>query len=99
MYQNLKNESLDDLFRAILALENIDECYRFFSDLCTVSELKSICQRFEVAKMLDEKSIYTDIAEITGASSATISRVNRCLLYGSDGYRMILDRMKGKTDE
>lgn len=92
----LKDEKLDSLFEAILNLESIDECYNFFDDLCTINEIKSICQRFDVAKMLDKKSVYTDIEKETGASSATISRVNRCLTYGSGGYKLILDRMKSK---
>ena len=99
MNQNLKNENLDSLFEAILNLKTIDECYCFFDDLCTISELKSICQRFEVAQMLDNKCVYTDIADKTGASSATISRVNRSLLYGRGGYKTILNRMRKTTDE
>ena len=87
-------ENIDNLFRAILSLENIDECRRFFEDLCTVSELQSISQRFEVAVMLENNNIYTDIAAKTGASTATISRVNRCLNYGSDGYKLVLERLK-----
>ena len=87
-------ENIDNLFRAILSLENIDECRRFFEDLCTVSELQSISQRFEVAAMLENNNIYTDIAAKTGASTATISRVNRCLHYGSDGYKLVLERLK-----
>lgn len=87
-------ENIDNLFRAILSLENIDECRRFFEDLCTVSELQSISQRFEVAAMLENNKIYTDIAAKTGASTATISRVNRCLHYGSDGYKLVLERLK-----
>lgn len=87
-------ENIDNLFRAILSLENVDECRRFFEDLCTVSELQSISQRFEVAVMLENNNIYTDIAAKTGASTATISRVNRCLNYGSDGYKLVLERLK-----
>lgn len=94
MNEKLKDEKLDSLFEAILKLETIEECYNFFDDLCTITEIKSICQRFDVAKMLDKKSVYTDIEKETGASSATISRVNRCLTYGSGGYRLILDRLK-----
>jgi len=96
---NLKDKNLDILFNAILSLETIEDCYSFFDDLCTVSELKSISQRFEVAQMLDSKCVYTDIVSQTGASSATISRVNRSLLYGSGGYRSVLDKMKGKNNE
>lgn len=85
---------MDDLFQAILKLENMEECSNFFEDLCTISELRAMEQRFQVAKMLDEGQIYSDIAKETGASTATISRVNKCLTYGSDGYRTVLDRMK-----
>lgn len=92
-------ENLDNLFDAILALESREECMSFFDDLCTISEIKSMCQRFEVAGMLDEDIIYTEIAEKTGASSATISRVNRCLNYGSGGYRTALDKMKSRKEE
>jgi TrpR-related protein YerC/YecD len=92
----LKDEFTDKLFMAILKLENIEECYNFFEDICTVSELKALAQRLEVAKMLDENQTYTEIAQKTGASTATISRVNKCLNYGADGYRTILNRLKDK---
>lgn len=92
----LKNEETDNLFKAILTLKDVGECYRFFEDLCTVNELKSISQRFAVAKMLDEKCVYTDIGEKTGASTATISRVNRALNYGADGYRLVFGRLEDK---
>jgi len=75
-------------------LENMDECYNFFEDICTVSEIKAMAQRLEVAKMLKAGNTYTDICEKTGASSATISRVNRCLVYGADGYKTILERLE-----
>lgn len=90
----LKDDSIDQLFKAILLLENIDECYAFFEDICTINEIKSLAQRLQVAKMLQEKCKYTDITELTGASAATISRVNRSLSYGTDGYRNILERLK-----
>ena len=93
--KNINKELTDKLFKAILNLENEDECYKFFEDLCTISELRAMEQRFQVAQMLDEGRIYSDIARETGASTATISRVNKCLTYGSDGYRTALDRMKG----
>ena len=93
------SENTELLFRAILELGNIDECYKFFEDLCTISELKSMSQRMEVAMMLADKSVYTDIAAKTGASTATISRVNRCLNYGKDGYAMIIKRLKEKEAE
>lgn len=94
-YQSrLKDEFVDKLFEAVLLLRNEEECYRFFEDICTVGELKDIAQRLEVAKMLDCDRTYTDIAEKTGASTATISRVKRCLFFGADGYRLILNRLK-----
>lgn len=96
MNQKLKSEEADFLFDAILTLENREECYNFFEDLCTVNELLSLSQRFEVASMLREHRTYLDIAEITGASTATISRVNRSLNYGNDGYSLILDRLEQK---
>ena len=79
-------------------LEDIDECYDFFEDLCTVQELRSLSQRIVVAKMLSEKSVYTDIVNETGASTATISRVNRSLQYGCDGYDKIFERLKASED-
>ena len=88
------NKNLNFLFESILQLENIDECYDFFEDLCTIAELRAMVQRFQVARMLDEGRIYSDIVQETGASTATISRVNKCLVYGSDGYRRMLDRLK-----
>ncbi|WP_028306934.1 YerC/YecD family TrpR-related protein [Desulfitibacter alkalitolerans] len=93
----LKDKFTDSLFEAILLLENEEECYRFFEDICTVSEIKSMAQRLEVAKMLETDATYLDITEATGASTATISRVKKCLHYGADGYRLILDRLKDKN--
>ena len=99
-YQSkLRNEEIDDLFEAILALENQEECYRFFEDICTINELLSLSQRFEVAKMLMDKRTYLDISEKTGASTATISRVNRSLNYGNDGYEMVFSRMDEKESK
>ncbi len=98
MNSKLRGKATDDLFCAILNLRDAEECSNFFEDLCTISELRAMAQRFQVAKMLDEGRIYSDIAHETGASTATISRVNKCLTYGSDGYRAAIDRMKG-TDE
>ena len=86
--------SMDALFRAVLALKNEDECSRFFDDLCTISELQAMKQRFEVALMLDKGQIYSEIAKETGASTATISRVNKCLRYGSGGYRAAIEKIK-----
>lgn len=98
MVKKLKSEPVDKLFDAILTLQTKEECYSFFEDLCTVNELLSLSQRFEVATMLREKRTYLEIAEKTGASTATISRVNRSLTYGNDGYELVFDRMK-KADE
>ena len=94
MGQEIRNEAVDELFDAVLQLRDREECYKFFEDVCTVNELQSLSQRFEVAKMLTEGKTYLDIAEKTGASTATISRVNRSLLYGSDGYNMVFSRMR-----
>ena len=94
MNTKLKDMNVDYLFKAILSLETMDECYNFFDDLCTVPELKALSQRLEVARMLSEGRVYSDIVAKTGASTATISRVNKCLVYGSDGYRKMLDRLK-----
>lgn len=92
MSKKIRTEAVDCLFEAILSLENKEECYLFFEDVCTVNELLSLSQRFEVAKMLREKKTYLEIAEKTGASTATISRVNRSLNYGNDGYEMVFER-------
>ena len=89
-----KKEKRGDLYKAILQLQNEEECYEFFQDLCTVAELRSMEQRFEVASLLDDGMIYNDILERTGASSATISRVNRSLSYGAGGYETVFARMK-----
>lgn len=88
-----KNKDIDELFKAILSLENEEECYRFFEDICTVNEIRSISQRLQVAKLLSEKKTYTEIEGITSASTATISRINKCLNYGADGYKIVLDRI------
>ena len=93
MSKKLRTEAVDHLFDAILSLENREECYTFFEDVCTVNELLSLSQRFEVAKMLREHRTYLDIAEKTGASTATISRVNRSLNYGNDGYDRVFERL------
>ena len=93
MNKKLKTEAVDHLFQAILTLKNTEECYSFFEDVCTVNELLSFSQRYEVAKMLREKKTYLEIAEKTGASTATISRVNRSLNYGNDGYDMVFKRI------
>ncbi|HHV29742.1 YerC/YecD family TrpR-related protein [Acetivibrio mesophilus] len=93
MNSKIKDELTDKLFEAILLLDNIEECYDFFEDICTISEIKALAQRLEVARMLREGKTYTEISERTGASTATISRINRALNYGADGYKTILDRM------
>lgn len=93
MNKKIKTDAVDHLFEAILTLKTPEECYAFFEDVCTVNELLSLSQRYEVAKMLREKRTYLDIAESTGASTATISRVNRSLNYGSDGYDMVFKRL------
>ena len=97
MNKKIKTESVDSLFDAILCLKSREECYSFFEDLCTVNELLSLSQRFEVAAMLKSHKTYLEIAEKTGASTATISRVNRSLNYGCDGYEMVFERLE--TDE
>ena len=89
----------DYLFSAILSLENKEECYTFFEDICTINELLSLSQRFEVAKMLREHKTYLEIADKTGASTATISRVNRSLNYGNDGYDMVFERIGMGNEE
>ena len=88
----IKSKAADDLFEAVLMLEDIDECYRFFEDICTIKEVQAISQRFQVAKLLVQDRTYNEIEEETKASTATISRVNRSLNYGSDGYKIILTR-------
>ena len=90
----LKGELADRLFQGILLLENQEECYQFFEDICTISELKSLAQRLEVAFMLKNGHTYDEIVAKTGASTATISRVKRCLHYGADGYNLILERVE-----
>ena len=90
---------MDHLFEAILHLKDKEECYAFFEDVCTINEILSLSQRFEVAKMLVEKKTYLDISDKTGASTATISRVNRSLNYGCDGYRMVFERMGIQMEE
>ena len=96
MNSKIKDDMTDRLFDAILLLKSMDECYNFFEDICTISEIKAMAQRLEVAKMLNSGNTYTDISEKIGASTATISRVNRCLNYGADGYKTILERLEKK---
>jgi len=90
---NIKDQELDDLFEGILKLETLEDCYHFFDDLCTTNELIALKQRFQVAKMIKEGHTYKKVQDKTGASSATVSRVKRCLDYGSDGYHRIIDRL------
>lgn len=94
----IKDKQTDELFEAILMLKTVEECYRFFEDLCTVNELKSFSLRLEVAKLLRQDKTYTEIEELTGASTATISRINRALNYGAEGYKLILDRLESIND-
>lgn len=98
MTKKIRTEEVDHLFEAILTLENKDECYQFFEDVCTVNELLSLAQRYEVAQMLRNKNTYLEIADKTGASTATISRVNRSLNYGNDGYDMVFKRLSEKEN-
>ena len=95
----LEGKDVDELFDAVLKLKNREECYRFFEDLCTINEIHAISQRMEVAKLLSEKNTYNEIEEITNASTATISRINKCLLYGAGGYRIVLDRLYKDKDK
>ena len=99
MSKKLRTEAVDHLFDAILSLQNKEECYTFFEDVCTVNELLSLSQRFEVAKMLRDQKTYLDIAEKTGASTATISRVYRFFFYGNDGYDMVFSRLQDMDKE
>jgi TrpR-related protein YerC/YecD len=91
-----KRDDIDKLFQAILMLETEEDCYRFFEDICTINEIHAIAQRLEVAKLLNEKKTYSEIEEATGASTATISRINKCLVYGADGYKLVLSKMENK---
>ena len=94
MSEKIRDEKIDNLFLAILELQDLEECYAFFEDLCTVAELQEMSKRLLAAKLLKDDHVYTDIAERTGLSTATISRVNRCLKYGRDGYITILERLE-----
>lgn len=92
-HSKIKDDSIDELFQGILQLETIEECYRFFEDVCTIKEIQTIAQRLQVAKLLKQNEKYTEIEKKTKASTATISRVNRCLKYGEEGYELILKRL------
>ena len=99
MYESkVKSEQMDMLMHAVLQLDSEEEAYRFFEDLCTIAEMKSMAQRLEVAKLLRQKVTYQEIAKMTGASTATISRVNRALTYGADGYHHVLDALGVEND-
>jgi len=93
MSKSVRTEIVDHLFEAVLTLKDKEECYKFFEDVCTINEILAFSQRYEVAKMLTEKHTYLEIADKTGASTATISRVNRSLIYGNDGYEMVFERL------
>jgi len=90
---NIKNKDIDEFFKAVLELKTEEECYMFFEDICTIKEIQSISQRLQVAKLLKLNKTYSEIEEETGASTATISRISKCLFYGAGGYRLILDRL------
>lgn len=93
-----QKESIDNLFKAILSLETVEECYSFFEDACTIQELDSIAQRFEVARLLSQGKSYMDINKLTGASTATICRVSKCVNYGGGGYKTAIDRLGDEND-
>lgn len=93
-----KRDDIDELFRAILLLQDEEDCYRFFEDICTVNEIHALAQRLQVARLLSEDKTYSEIESITKASTATISRINKCLVYGADGYKRILERLTEEED-
>ena len=99
MNRKLKNEHIDCFFGAVMQLKNVDECYDFFEDLCTVSEIQAMAQRFHVARLLSAGKTYQEISSETGASTATISRINKCLEYGTDGYKTALERLKNAGND
>ncbi len=92
----LKREDIDELFDGILTLKDREDCYRFFEDICTINEIHAITQRFQVAKLLTQKKTYSEIEKETKASTATISRINKCIVYGADGYKRVLERLAEK---
>lgn len=91
---SIRSESVDRLYRAILSLESVEDCYKFFDDICTITEIKDMSQRLDTAFLIDKGVSYQKISEQIGVSTATISRVSRCLNYGAGGYRAVIDRMK-----
>ena len=99
MNPKIHTEAVDYLFKAVLSLKDETECYTFFEDICTINEIYSIAQRLRVAKLLSEKKTYMEIAQETNASTATISRINKCLVYGADGYKRVLERLSEKENK
>lgn len=97
--EKFEKKLTDNLFRAVLSLQSVEECYQFFEDVCTIKEIQEIAQRLEVARLLREGKAYNDVAKQTGASTATISRVNKCISYGSGGYQIVLERLGNETDD
>ena len=97
--KKLDKVALEDLFKGIIALETVEECENFFNDICTMTELEAIAQRYDVAQQLIDGRVYKEISESTGASTATVCRVNRCIKYGNGGYRTVIDRVRGKESE
>lgn len=95
----IRSEHIDELFRAVLSLNSLEECYRFFEDVCTIKEIKSMSQRLQVARLLKLEKTYNEIEEKTGASTATISRINRVLNYGADGYEIVFKAMENNDDK
>ena len=95
-HSKFKRPDIDELFRAVLLLEDEEDCYRFFEDICTINEIHAIAQRLQVAKLLARKKTYNEIEELTKASTATISRINKCLVYGAEGYQRILARLEAR---
>ena len=91
-----RREDINELFDGILTLRDREDCYRFFEDICTINEIHSIAQRLQVAKLLSEKKTYNEIEKVTKASTATISRINKCIVYGADGYRRVLERLNNE---
>ncbi|MDR1620678.1 MAG: TrpR-like protein YerC/YecD [Clostridiales bacterium] len=98
-HSNLESKELDALFGAVLKLQNVEECYRFFADICSANEIKAIAQRLAVAKFLDDGLTYQEIVQKLGASTATISRVNRSLHFGANGYHIVLRRLQNRDEE
>ena len=99
MVERIKNEDVNFLIEAFMALETVDEYYKFFDDILTIAEIKEMSKRLKAAKMLKAGTVYSEVSETTGLSTATISRVNKCLKYGSDGYSLVLDRLDGQDGQ